>query len=503
MRRIGTSRSLALVFALVSMQVACSVDAKQAEPPAPAPPLPPAAPGASGADPMAPEPTPSPGKAIVRVVHGSPDAPAVDVYVKGSGMPIVTGLSYGQTSGWLEVPPASYEIELRAAPSKPTDPIAYKTSPLMIPEGAKITAIAAGVLGSQDADSAFRVLPLVETWGAAAPGSARVRVVHAGADAPAVGIDVGNDDPSKPEVPSLARFADTGGDGIALPADQALWLGIDAGGARVTSFTTPKLSAGADVVVVATGLLGRLGRDRAGFALLAVGPNGSLGFIKQDPVVFALHASPDAPAVDAFAGEAKILTNIAFGQLQGPLQVQPGTYTLDLFAHTDAATRPGGAPAASGSTGGLSAGERYLTVATGFLAGGGLRLESYRDGFSEDESKAQLRAVHASPDAPRVDIGVVPAAAATLTPVLFADLAFGMASAEDGLAASPGHIPVGVAPAGQDAAIVARFTLPATTGERAFVLAAGALDARKGQPFRLAVVDTASSPWTVAHVFPH
>src|SRR6185295_6017456 len=156
---------------------------------------------------MAPAPTPSPGKAIVRVVHGSADAPAVDVYVKGSDKPIVTGISYGQTSSWLEVDPGSYEIELRAAPSKASDPIAYKTSALGIEEGKKYTAIAAGLLGSNDADSAFRVLPLVETWGATKSSTARVRIVHAGADAPAVGIDVGNDDPANPEVASLARYA--------------------------------------------------------------------------------------------------------------------------------------------------------------------------------------------------------------------------------------------------------------------------------------------------------
>ncbi len=506
MKKIGTCLSLALAFA--SLSAACTIQGKQdgplAGPGESAPPPPAGAPVATpvppSSDPTTP-PMPSPGKAIVRVVHGSPDAPAVDVYVKGSPTPIVTGLAYGQTSGWLEVPPADYEIELRAAPSKPTDPIAYKTSALMIPAGAKITAIAAGLLASSDADSAFRVLPIVENWGATTPTTARVRIVHAGSDAPTVGIDVGNDDPTKPEIASLARFADTGGGGVALPAETALWVGVDAGGDRVTSFTTPKLPAGADVLVVATGLLGKLGRDRAGFALLAVGPNGNLGFIEQDPVVYALHASPDAPSVDAYVGESELLDGIAFGQLRGPFQVQPGTYTVDFYAHGTNGTRPAGAPAASSSTGALAAGQRYLTIATGFLADKTFRLEGYREGFSQDQTKPQLRAVHSSPDAPHVDIGV--AAQATIDPVLFGDLAFGMSSSEDGLVASAGHIPVGVAPAGQDATIVAKFTVPAADQQRAFVIAAGALEPDKGQPFRLAIVDTTPWPWTVTHVFPH
>ena len=219
---------------------ACNVDSGQpfAESPAAAA----APPGLAGAtDPMAPAPTPSAGMAIVRVIHASADAPAVDVYAKGSDKPLVTGLAYGQTSGWLEVPPAAYELELRAAPSRPTDPIAYKTASLTIAAGAKISAVAAGLLGSQDADSAFRVVPVVEGFGPTVIGSARLRVLHAGSDAPSVDLDVGNDDPSKPEISGLARYGDTGAEGVALPAGKALAVGIALAGARVTSFTTPKI----------------------------------------------------------------------------------------------------------------------------------------------------------------------------------------------------------------------------------------------------------------------
>jgi hypothetical protein len=173
---------------------------------------------------------------------------------------------------------------------------------------------------------------------------------------------------------------------------------------------------------------------------------------------------------------------------------------VDFFAHTAGGTRPAGAPAVSSSTGALAAGERYLTAATGFL-GSSFRLAAYRDGFATDVTKPQLRAIHASPDAPRVDIGVA-ATPSRIDPVLFGDLAFGDSSPEGGFAANAGHIPVGVAPAGQDATRVARLTVPAADSQRAFVLAAGALDPSKGMGFRFAVVDTNQWPWTVTHVFP-
>src|SRR5262249_11842132 len=157
---------------------------------------------------------------------------------------------------------------------------------------------------SHDAADRFRVLALPETAASIGLGKARVRVVHASPDAPSVGIDVGDDAPANPEIASLARFADQAG--VELAPDTALPIGIDARGKRVTAFTTPNLPNGADLTIIATGLLGRLPRDPSGFALLAVGPNGSVGFIKQNPYVYVLHGGVDAPDVDLCAGGAKI-----------------------------------------------------------------------------------------------------------------------------------------------------------------------------------------------------
>ena len=494
-------RSAVVVASMFTALTACTIDSSDPAPSEPSTTTPTTPP--SKDDPMSTV-TPPPGKAIVRVVHGSADAPAVDVYAKGSDKPLVTGLAYGQTSAWLTVDPGSYEFELRAAPSKATDPIAYKTDALAIGADVKITAIAAGLLGAKDLDAAFRVVPVVEGFGAKEAGKARLRIVHAGSDAPSVDLDVGNDDPKKPEVSGLKRFSDTGAEGVALPAETALAVGIAAGGARVTAFTTPKLPDGANVIVIATGLLSKLGRERDGFALLAIGPNGSLGFIKQDPMVYALHAGPDAPRVDAFVGTSEIVDDVGFGELAKPVQVQPGTYTVDFFGHAAGSERPSGNPAASTSTGPLAAGERYLTVATGFLAGSGasaFRLAGYREGFDLGTGKPQLRAVHNSPDATEVDIGI--AGATSISPVLFSGLSFSQSSADGGLGATAGHLPIGITPAGLNSNFVARFTVPATNDNRAFVLASGALNPAKGQSFRLLVVDTASAPWTVSTVHPH
>jgi len=467
----------------------------------------PASPGGGvGADPGG-SAKPAPGKAMIRVVHASADAPKVDVYAVGVKNPIVTGIAYGDASPYIEVDPGSPAFELRASPSTSSDPVAFATAPIAIAAGDKITAVAAGRLGSKDGDDALRILPLAEKFDAAKPGTAVVRVVHASPDAPAVGVDVGDDNPRAPEIAGLARFADTGAAGVALPSGAALRVGIDAAGARVTSFTTPKLPEGAEVFVIATGNVGHLARQATGFSLLAVGPNGSIGFIHQDPIVYALHASPDAPAVDLFAGAKELADGLSFGQLSAPIQISPGAAMIDFFAHTEGGERPDGAPAAQGSAGSLEAGERYLAVATGFLApkvstAPRFQLAAFKDGFALDDAGAtRLRAIHASPDAPGVDIGHVKGAA--ISPVVFAGIHFGKSSSDLGLSLAPNHYVLGVTPAGQDTSIVASFAVAATPGVRAFGVAAGALGAANGQAFRLLVVDTAASPWTVATVLPH
>jgi hypothetical protein len=462
--------------------------------------------GSSMSNPTSPAPTPPAGKAMIRVVHASPDAPAVDVYAKGNDKPLATSISYGDTSSWIEVDSGTATIELRAAGSAPTSPVVYVTGALTLQDQANITAVAAGRISSNDASDSFRVIPVVNAFDAAASKTARVRVLHAGSDAPSVDLDVGNDDPTKPEVSGLARFADTGASGIALPSGKPLAIGIDAGGSRVTAFTTPSLPDGADLLVVATGFLGNLPREKSGFSLLVVGPNGNLGFIKQDPIVYTLHASPDAPSVDAFVGEAKIIDNLAFGKLTAPIQVQPGSYTVDVFAHSAGTIRPGGAPALSAPTGTLAAGERYLTIASGFLANAGsangIQLIALREEFELGDANARLRVVHASPDAPAVDVGLI--TGTSISPVLVPNVKFGNASDENGLSAPIMSLPIGVTPASNDTTLVAKFSVPATSNERGFVIAAGALAPKAGEPaFRLAVVDTQATPWTVAHVFPH
>jgi hypothetical protein len=232
-----------------------------------------------------------------------------------------------------------------------------------------------------------------------------------------------------------------------------------------------------------------------GFSLLAIAPTGSLGFIKQNPAVFALHASPDAPAVDIFAGSAELVDNLSFGELSAAIQVPPGSYTLDFRAHDN------GGIAASATTPALQAGERYLAIASGFLSKTpSFTLLPYGDAFDLNDSQARVRVIHASPDAPAVDVGTVANNVVTAVPD-FTNLAFTAASTSAGTSLPAAALPIGIAAAGTPTP-VATFTVTTASGLRAYAVAVGSLGGT-GESFRLVIVNTTAFPWTAAEVAPN
>ena len=432
--------------------------------------------------------------AMLRVIHASPDAPAVDIYAEGVTAPLIQDLAYGETSAYLELDPGTYNIQIRAAGAPSSSAPVFETGDLPIPDDVKITALAAGLLaGAPGSSEAFRVVPLVEDFDAAGAGNAIVRVVHASADAPTVAIDVGAD--GTPEITDFERFEDTGEAGVPLPAGENLRIAIWAGDplSRVTVFTTPELPEGAELFVIATGLLGKLPREVDGFGLLAVGPAGTVGLIRQDPVVFALHGSPDAPAVDIFAGSAELADNLAFGGLSDAIQVSPGAYDLDFRVHDN------GAVAASWTTPSLAAGERYLAVATGFAGNSTFTVLPLGDAFNLGTTSPLVRVLHASPDAPTVDVGVVDGGF-TAVPGL-TNLAYTQSSEGAGTAVPAANLTIGLAATGSTTP-AATFDVAPTVGLKAFAVAAGSF-LGNGETFRLILVDTGVFPWVAAEVLPN
>ena len=80
----------------------------------------------------------------LRVVHASPDAPAVDIYAEGVSTPLLSNLAYGDVSAYLGVDPGTVNVQIRAAGSGSSGAVLYETGPLTLIEGMVIAGIAVG-----------------------------------------------------------------------------------------------------------------------------------------------------------------------------------------------------------------------------------------------------------------------------------------------------------------------------------------------------------------------
>ncbi|MBT8478281.1 MAG: DUF4397 domain-containing protein, partial [Gemmatimonadetes bacterium] len=350
--------------------------------------------------------------AQLRAIHSSPDAGAVDIYVESVGI-VAANVAYGDATPFLTVTAGTYNVQLRpAGADSSTDPI-YETGNVTLAANTVLTAVAAGLFNSQDPADNFRIIPLFESFATPGAGNAIVRILHAGADAPTVDLDVGNDGSS--EIMDLARFADTGAAGVDLPGGSPITIGVVAGGATVTSFTTPALAAGTEYIIIATGLLAQadiMAEDA--FKLLAVDEDGAIGFIPQnDPeagtaMLRAVHASPDAPAVDVYAEgiSVPLFSALGYGDASLYADIPAGTYNIQLRAHPSTEADPVAFEAGPIV---VEADQKITAVASGFLASmddaDKFRILPLVEDFGMPAS-ALVRIVHAGPDAPTVDIDV-------------------------------------------------------------------------------------------------
>ena len=119
----------------------------------------------------------------VRVAHLSPDAPNVDVWVDGE--PTLEDVPYRAVSDYLELPPETYDVMITAAGD--ADTVVFDDE-VEVGDG-DYTIAALGELAEEN--QPFE--PVVLEDDLSDPGEdARVRLVHASPDAPAVDVTVGD-----------------------------------------------------------------------------------------------------------------------------------------------------------------------------------------------------------------------------------------------------------------------------------------------------------------------
>ena len=143
--------------------------------------------------------------ATVRVLHASPDAPAVDIYLDDAAVSALTNVPFATLSDYLDVPSGDHNVKVYATGTT-TDPV--------IDVDVTLAAGTAYTIAATDAVAAITPQVLVDD---PAPDcdTAQVRVVHFSADAPAVDVAPAGATPDEAVIKNLA-YPDAS-DYVALP----------------------------------------------------------------------------------------------------------------------------------------------------------------------------------------------------------------------------------------------------------------------------------------------
>ncbi|KAB1188414.1 MULTISPECIES: DUF4397 domain-containing protein [Haloferax] len=361
-------------------------------------------------------PTPESGMAMVRVAHLSPDAPNVDVYVDGSVA--LSDVPFGAVSDYLSVPTGTRSVKVTAAGDEST--VAFEGDVEV--EEATYTVAAVGELG----EGTFQPLILEDDVSIPSDEMARVRVVHASPDAPAVDITTGGQtlfdgveftQSGTAEVPADTYTIEVRGDTESNDGD------------AVAEFDV-QLASGTVYTIFAAGYLSPPEMDEdaedgeemvdKSFRPIVTIDAGEGGGGLLDVFVRAAHLSPDAPNVDVLVDGTAVLTDVPFGAVSDYLSLAAGMYQVTIQATGDPET------VVFDEELDLMSGA-YTVAAIGELAEGAANpfevviLEDDRSAPADD--MARIRVFHASPDAPAVDVTVKSADLTLVDGAAFGDTA--------------------------------------------------------------------------------
>ncbi|MCS6929986.1 MAG: DUF4397 domain-containing protein [Saprospiraceae bacterium] len=232
-----------------------------------------------------------PGSVDIAVLHGSPNAPAVDVDATFVAANVITNLPYGAFTPYLSLPPAKYDFAVRVAGDP--DVVASFRADLSGLAGGAAYVFASGLLGGNPAFGLFAALPNGTVVELPLTPTARVQVIH-NSPSPTVDVYAGN-------TLLIKDFAfRTATPFVSLPADRDFTIGIAPAGSTSVAdaiFTqTVNLPIGGKLAVIAQGIVGSSTRPFT----LVIDPSARDSAAPGEVALSILHGSPDAPAVDVF-----------------------------------------------------------------------------------------------------------------------------------------------------------------------------------------------------------
>lgn len=217
----------------------------------------------------------------VRVVHASPDAPAVDVWVDGAQA--FTNAPFKGITSYAGLTAGDHKVQV--VPAGATEPTVISAT-LTLDNDKDYTVVAVGKLAD------IEPLVLVDNNSAPAAGKAHVRFVHASPDAPAVDIAV----KGGPVIFSNVAFKGTGD-----------YTPVDAG-----TYDLEVRLAGTETVALA--VPGVKLDDGTVYTIFAMGLAGGEPTLTAVPSVDATHTSASAPTtLPTTGGESLLLLALAAG----------------------------------------------------------------------------------------------------------------------------------------------------------------------------------------------
>jgi hypothetical protein len=306
------------------------------------------------------------------VLHGSTDAPTVDVIARDVAT-LVDNAAYGDMTDYISVPPASYLLDVTPGDDNETIVATFEADLSGLAGGAAVV-FASGFLAPVEGQPAFGIyaaLPTGDVVAFEAKTTARLQVIHNAADPAADSVDVYlNDDLL------LDNFAfRTATPFIDAPANQDIRISVAPANSASSADSLKQFNvnflAEETYVGIANGVL-----DPEGFTANPDGRDIAFTIFGNDMAreaatsmdnvdFFVLHGSTDAPTVDVIARDvATLVDNAAYGDMTDYISVPPASYLLDVTPGNDNETIVATFEAdLSGLAGGAA-----VVFASGFLA---------------------------------------------------------------------------------------------------------------------------------------
>lgn len=345
-------------------------------------------------------------KANLRVLHASPDAPAVNIYLDGAMSPAIEALDYGQASAWANLDAKAYEVDVYGIlPDLSDTPDAVIEADPILLEDVNYTVVAVNSLGDISAKL------FADDGSTTDSERVRVQVAHLTASAPAVDIHV------TASAATLSENTVTGTIGFEDGSDLLGPALLDAGEdyrIRVTLQNTPDtvvfdsgtiaLTAGSDLFIGAIPNVSGVGESPIALAVL----DGSGSAIIYDETggaaVRAAHLVSDVGTVDVYASTDlsgdPVFADVDFQAVSDYAEVPEGSYDLAVSADdgtTAAITEPGVE---------LTRGMSYTVLAIGTASGSNLELLPFVDDRRSVATAVKVRLIHGASDTAEVDIYV-------------------------------------------------------------------------------------------------